>query len=110
MGTPVNDGTPGPKNCIWHASNGKGNVYLTLRDSAGYSTFKSEAQAVGGMKPVSGLGDDAFFLAEAGKPSSTLYVLKGSQVLLIMARVTGNNAEQNQAIEKAIAAQAIGKL
>jgi len=110
IGTPVNDGTPGPKNCIWHATKGNGNVYLTLRDSAAYSTFKSQAQAVGNMKPVPGLGDDAFFLAESGSSSATLYVLKGSQVLLIMARVTGNTGEQNQAIERAIAAQAVGKL
>jgi hypothetical protein len=108
MGTPVNDGTPGPKNCIWHATKRDGNVYITLRDSASFAAFKSQAQSAGHMVPASGLGDDAFFVA--GKESSALYVLKGPQVLLIMARLTGNTGEQNQAIEKALAAQAVPHL
>ena len=41
MGTPVNDGTPGPKNCMWHATKRDGNVYITLRDSASFAAFKS---------------------------------------------------------------------
>ncbi|HSY69263.1 MAG TPA: hypothetical protein VK813_11505, partial [Edaphobacter sp.] len=108
MGTPVNDGTPGPKNCIWHATKRDGNVYITLRDSASFATFKSQAQSAGHLVPASGLGDDAFFVT--GKDSAALYVLKGSQVLLIMARITGNTSDQNQAIEKALAAQAITHL
>jgi hypothetical protein len=108
MGIPVNDGTPGPKNCVWHAIKSNSNLYLTLRDGATYSTFKSQVQATGHASPVTGIGDDAFFMA--GGESSALYVLKGSQILLIIARVAGNTVAQNQAIEKAIATQAIGKL
>jgi hypothetical protein len=108
MGIPVNDGTPGPKNCVWHAIKSNSNLYLTLRDGATYPTFKSQVQATGHASPVTGIGDDAFFMA--GQESSALYVLKGSQVLLIIARVAGNTLAQNQAIEKAIATQAIGKL
>ena len=108
MGIPVNDGTPGPKNCIWHAIKSNSNLYMTLRDSATYSTFKAQVQALGHASPVTGIGDDAFFMGD--EKSSALYVLKGSQVLLIIARVAGNTVAQNQAIEKAIASQAIGKL
>jgi hypothetical protein len=108
MGTPVNDGTPGPKNCIWHATKRDGNVYITLRDSASFAMFKSQAQSAGHLMPASGLGDDAFFVT--GKDSAALYVLRGPQVLLIMARLTGNTGEQNQAIEKTLVAQAITHL
>ncbi len=108
MGTPVNDGTPGPKNCMWHATKANGNVYITLRDRASFAAFKSQAQSAGHLVPAPGLGDDAFFVA--GKDSAALYVLKGSQALLIMARLTGNTGEQNQAIEKVLAAQAISHL
>ncbi len=104
MGTPVNAGTPGPKNCVWHVTKGDGNLYLTLRDGATYDTFKSQVQALGHMTPVTGLGDDAFFLS-GSKDSAPLYVHKGSLVYLIMARVAGHTLDQNQATEKAVAAQ-----
>ena len=108
MGTPVKPPTPGPKNCVWSAVNGKGNTYLSLRDTTGYDKFKSTAQMTGQLVPVSGLGDDAFFVGEGNDP--TLYVKKGSTVALLRSRITGNTAAQNQAIEKTLAAQFASQL
>ena len=104
MGTPAKGPIPGPKNCVWNTVNGKGTTYLTLRDASAYDRFKASAQAVGEYTAVSGLGDDAFFVAD------NLYVKKGSNVLLLRAKISGNTLAQNQALEKTIAAQAIGKL
>ena len=108
MGSPVNAPIPGPKNCVWHLTNSNGNLYLTLRDGATYDAFKSQVQASGHLIPVSGLGDDAFFLG-GSTASAALYVRKGSQVYLIMARVTGHALDQNEAAEKAAATQILAK-
>jgi hypothetical protein len=106
LGAPSNPGTPGPKNCVWHATKANSNVYLTLRDAASYNTFKSAAQAGGHMTPVSGLGDDAFFVA-GSTASASLYVRKGSQVILLMVRIDGAPPDKNEAAEKTLAAQAL---
>jgi hypothetical protein len=104
MGTPAKDPIPGPKGCVWNTVNGKGTAYLTLPDVSAYDSFKATAQAVGEYVAVSGLGDDAFFVTD------NLYVKKGSNVILLRAKISGNTLAQNQALEKTIAAQAIGKL
>jgi hypothetical protein len=109
LGAPSNPGTPGPKNCVWHATKANSNVYLTLRDAASYNTFKSAAQASGHMTPVSGLGDDAFFVA-GSTASASLYVRKGSQVILLMVRIDGALLDKNQAAEKTLAAQILPHL
>jgi hypothetical protein len=108
-GLPSNPGTPGPKNCVWHATKSNSNVYLTLRDGATYDAFKAQVQAAGHMTPVTGLGDDAFFLG--GSPtSSALYVRKGAQVILLIVRIDGASLDKNQAAEKTLAAQILPHL
>ncbi len=108
-GIPFNPGTPGPKNCIWHAVKSNSNVYLTLRDAAGYDRFKATAQATGHVVPVAGLGDDAYYLA-GDTASASLYVRKGTQVILLAIRIEGASLEKTEAAEKTLATQAITHL
>lgn len=102
LGHPMNAGTPGPKNCVWSATdNTFTHVYLSLRDPGAYASFKSAAQATGQLTPAPGLGDDAFYVG------TTLYVHKGSQVLLLRAGAPKLSDAQVQAAEKTLAATAI---
>ena len=108
-GIPFNPGTPGPKNCVWHAIKSNSNVYLTLRDAAGYDRFKATGQATGHVVPVTGIGDDAFYLA-GDTASASLYVRKGAQVILLAVRIDGAPLEKNEAAERSLAAQILPHL
>jgi hypothetical protein len=105
LGANMKSGAAGPKDCIWGATGSDARVYLTLRDPATWSSFKSTVQSTGHLQQVSGLGNDAFFLT--GSQSSALYVLKGSHVVLIVAHKTGLTDAQVQNIEKTLAGAAI---
>jgi hypothetical protein len=108
MGTPVQEGKPGQKACIWQAVKDNSSTYLSLHDDVPtYERFKTNAQKTGHYVPVSGLGDDAFFLIGF---KSSLYVKKGSMVFLLTVRFDdGHLPKQPPTVEKSLAAQIVAK-
>jgi hypothetical protein len=101
MGTPVLDGKSGQKACIWQTVHGNGSTYLSLHDDAAtYERFKSNAQKTGHFVPVSGIGDDAFFLV-GFRP--TLYVKKGLDAYLLTVRLDDPKSDRIRTVEKSLA-------
>jgi len=107
MGIPVLDGKPGQKACIWQATKDNSSAYLSVHDDVPtYDRFKANAQKTGHFVPVSGIGDDAFFLIGF---KSTLYVKKGLNVYLLIVRSDGHMPEMILTAEKSLAAQIVAK-
>ena len=96
------------KDCIW--SGDKGRVYITTRDASTWATAKAQFQQYGGsnMQPVSGVGDDAFFMGPG--PTPTFYALKGAHFIILRVNVKGFSQAQNEAAMKALATSALGRL
>ena len=95
------------KDCIW--SGDKGRVYITTRDGSTWATGKAQLQQYGGnIQPVSGVGDDAFFMGPG--PTPTFYALKGAHFIILRVNVKGFSQEQNEAAMKTLASAALGRL
>jgi hypothetical protein len=109
MGTPVHEGKPGQKTCIWQAVRDNSSTYLSLHDNLPtYERFKASIEKTNHFVPVFGIGDDAFFFVLGFTP--TLYVKRGSMVFLLIVRFDDNHlSKQPQTIEKALAAQILAK-
>ena len=103
-GDPVTTTTPGPSNCFWSGKASR--VYLTIRDGSGWSQAKTMMMGSGQASAVSGVGDDAFFMAGGG----FLYALKGSHYIILRVNVPKFSADQNQAAMKTLATNATGKM
>jgi hypothetical protein len=97
-----------PKDCIW--SGDKARVYITTRDASTWASGKAQFQQYGGsnMQPVSGVGDDAFFMGPG--PTPTFYALKGAHFIILRVNVKGFTQAQNEAAMKALATSALGRL
>ena len=105
-GDPVTTTTPGPSNCVWRGK--ASGVYLTIRDSSNWASFKSMMISAGKASATSGVGDDAFFLGTDATPF--LYVLKGGHFIILRVNVGKFAQAQNQAADKALAASAVGRM
>jgi hypothetical protein len=95
------------KDCIWNGD--KSRVYITTRDASTWATGKAQLQQYGGnIQPVSGVGDDAFFMGPG--PTPTFYALKGAHFIILRVNVKGFSEAQNEAAAKALATNALGRL
>ena len=103
-GDPVTTTTPGPSNCVWRGK--ASGVYLTIRDGSGWASAKSMMMGSGKAAAVSGVGDDAFFMAGGG----FLYALKGGHYIILRVNVPKFSQDQNNAAEKTLANNAASRL
>jgi hypothetical protein len=114
LNSPVEPGQPGvakdSNECIWSDAKGEDRVYIALRPRANFQTIRAQIEKAGGHPtPVTGVGEDAFFVS-SGDSSSALYVLAKNHLLLLT--VSGPNASQqdNRAFEKTLATQILTQL
>ncbi len=117
LGIPVGAGTPisGPQSCQWF---GKGKfATLTITQPRGgksavdiFNSAKASSSPAITKQPVSGVGDDAFFVYFAGSTRAGLglSVKKGSSAFEI--RVYGFNVEDAKPVAKTLAQSAAGKI
>jgi hypothetical protein len=103
------------RQCVWplpgQGSSSHTRVVLYLLGVVGTLTptqrFDRYAQQFASVKtPVSGLGDDAFYVASP--LNTSIYVRKGSSVFQVI--VFGVTAEKIKAIEKTLAEEVVAKL
>lgn len=95
------------KDCIW--SGDKSRIYITTRDSATWAAGKAQLQQYGGsIQPVSGVGEDAFFMGPGPTPS--FYALKGAHFIILRVNVKGFSEAQNEAAAKTLAISALSHL
>ena len=114
INSPVEAGQAGvakdSNECTWSDSRGEDRVYIALQPRASFQTTRAQIVKNGGHPtPVTGVGEDAFFVS-SGDTSSALYVLAKNHLLLLT--VSGPNASQqdNQGFEKALATQILPQL
>ena len=100
------------KTCSWKgtadASKGSKTVTLMLQTLAGYQAGKSVQVKTIVVTPVSGIGDDAYYLAVG--PNVGLIVKKGSAAFKVAVYASDLTMEQKQAVEKNLAQQVVSEL
>ena len=119
LNSPVEPGQPGvakgSNECTWGDAHGADRVYIALRPAADFRTMRSNIEKSGGhATPVTGLGDDAFFVSPDDS-SSALYVLTKTHLLLLTVTLPDStqqtsSQQQTQAAEKALATRILPKL
>jgi hypothetical protein len=109
IGAPVQPGQPGVNDCTWHDAKGNTIVYLSLKPTTDFHDTRAQMQATGRLTPITGLAEDAFFVASTGT-SAALYALKKRRVVLLTVDAPGYTRAQNEGAEKALATQLLPKL
>ena len=105
----VNQG--GGDNCTYAPTviTGLTSVELSVMTPDSFTQVKDHVGSGLTLTPVSGLGDDAFYL-DAGAMGTTLYVLRGTSSFSISIFNGSDSAAQIQAAEKVAAQTALGRL
>lgn len=113
VNTPVNGGVPGGSkdspDCTWKDAKGEDRVYVSLRTRDNFNVTRAQMQNTGHMAPVTGVGEDAFFVSSTGS-TAYLYTLGKHHLLLLTANVPNASKQENQAAEKALASVILPKL
>lgn len=114
LGTPTLPGqptnSPDKAECTWKDAKGETRVYLSVKDAGiEYKAFRDQMQATGKMVPITGLAEDAFYIASSGS-SAALYALKANHLILVT--VDGEKASKadNEGAEKVLVTQVLPKL
>ena len=114
LNSPVEPGQAGvakdSNECTWSDDKGEDRVYIALRPAAEFRTFRSNIEKAGGhATPVTGLGEDAFFVSP-DESSAALYVLTKTHLVLLTVTLPDGTQQTNQAAEKTLATQILPKL
>lgn len=113
LNTPVSPGVPGgtkdSPDCTWHDAKGENRVYLNLKSRDNFNVTKAQMRNTGRMTPVTGVGEDAFFVSSTGS-TTYLYAMGKNHLLLLSANAPNASKQENQAVEKALATQILPKL
>jgi hypothetical protein len=114
VSVPVNPGTPGgtkdSPDCTWNDSKGETRAYISLKTRDNYNVVKAQMQHTGRLTPVTGVGEDAFFITSPAGSTSYLYALAKHHLLLLQANIPNASRQDNQAAEKALANEILPKL
>lgn len=96
--------------CSWKDAKGQEVVYLQVKDAgADYKSFRDQMRGTGRMVVVTGLAEDAFYIASSGS-SAALYALKAHHLVLITVDRSGNGRAENEAAEKALMTQVLPRV
>jgi hypothetical protein len=113
VGVPVNPGQPGGSkdspDCTWKDAKDEIRVYVSLKTRDNYNVVKAQMQHTGRLAPVTGVGEDAFFVSSAGS-TAYLYTLGKKHLLLLEVNIPNADRRDNQAAEKALANEILPKL
>ena len=113
VGVAVNPGEAGGSkdspDCTWKDAKGETRVYVSLKTRDNYNVTKAQMQHTGRLAPVTGVGEDAFFVSSTGS-TAYLYTLGKKHLLLLSAAIPNADRRDNQAAEKALANEILPKL
>jgi hypothetical protein len=113
VSVPVAPGTPGGSkdapDCTWKDSKGEDRVYVSLKTRDNYNVTKAQMQNTGRLAPVTGVGEDAFFVSSTGS-TAYLYTLGKKHLLLLNISIPNASKQDNEAAEKALATSILPKL
>jgi len=107
----VNQGGGSSNNCTYAPTviTGLTSVELDVLTSNAFAQVKSHVGQGMTLTPVSGLGDDAFYI-DAGFAGLTLYAISGATGISVTILNGKDSAAQIQAAEKAAVQTALGRL
>ncbi len=112
--TPVPPGQPGGSkdspDCTWKDSKGEDRVYISLKDRDTFNVTRAQMANTGRLASVTGVGEDAFFVTSAAGSTAYLYALGKHHLLLLSVSIPNASKQDNEAAEKALAAQILPKL
>jgi len=113
LNSPVEPGQPGvakgSNECTWSDAQGEDRVYIAVRPGADFRSMRTQIEKNGGHpSPLTGLGDDAFFVSD--ESSSALYVLAKNHLLILTVNSPDGTQQTSQAAEKTFATQILPKL
>jgi hypothetical protein len=114
LNSPVEPGQPGvakdSNDCTWSDAQGEDRVYIALQPRADFQKTRTQIEKNGlHPTPVTGVGEDAFFVS-SGDTSSALYVLTKNHLLLLTVNKPDASEQDNQAAEKTLATQILPQL
>lgn len=93
------------KTCTWTLPNGAGVVTLLIMAPGAFETGKTFGAGGAVITPLSGVGDDAYYLALG--PAIGLGVKKGTTTFKVTIYSAGLSMDKKQAVEKALALQVL---
>lgn len=113
ISAPVQPGTPsagaGSGDCTWKSPKGEDRVYISLRSSDDWHNLHDTMRGTGRLTPLTGIAEDAFFVASTGS-SAVLYLLKRRHEILLTVDGPGYSRAQNEGAEKALAPNILNRL
>jgi hypothetical protein len=113
LGSPVQPGHPGgtkdSPDCTWQDAQGHDRVYLSLKETTEFHQLRAQMQSTGRMVPITGVGEDAFFISSTGSDAA-LYTIKRGHLVLLTVSAPNASRVDNEASEKAIATRILAKL
>lgn len=114
VGVPVTPGQAGgtkdSPDCTWKDAKGETRAYVSLKTRDNYNVTKAQMQHTGRLAPVTGVGEDAFFITSPAGSTAYLYTLGKKHLLLLQANIPNASRQDNQAAEKALANEILPKL
>jgi len=109
ISAPVNPGIAGSGDCTWKSPKGEDRVYVSLRSSDDWHNLHDTMRGTGRLTPLTGIAEDAFFVASTGS-SAVLYLLKRRHEILLTVDGPGYSRAQNEGAEKALAPNILNRL
>lgn len=99
----------GAHDCTWKDAKGTDVVYLNIKEAKEWKSFRDSMQATGKLTPVTGVAEDAFFVASTGT-SAAFYTLKKGHVVLLTVDGPGYSKADNEGAEKTLATRILSRL
>ena len=114
VSTPVTPGTPGGSkdspDCTWKDAKGEDRVYVSFKSRDTFNVTRAQMSNTGRLSSVTGVGEDAFFVASAAGSTAYLYALGKHYLLLLSVTIPNASKQDNEAAEKALATQILPKM
>jgi hypothetical protein len=114
LSVPVNPGQSGgtkeSPDCTWKDAKGEDRVYVSLKSRDTFNVTRAQMANTGRLASVTGVGEDAFFVTSAAGSTAYLYALGKHFLLLLQVNIPNASRGDNEAAEKAIAAEILPKL
>ena len=110
----VNPGQPGgtkdSPDCTWKDAKGEDRVYVSLKSRDTFNVTRAQMANTGRLASVTGVGEDAFFVTSPAGSTAYLYALGKHHLLLLQVNIPNASRQDNEAAEKAVAAEILPKL
>ena len=85
-------------------------MYVSLKPRDTFNVTRAQMANTGRLASVTGVGEDAFFVTSPAGSTAYLYALGKHHLLLLQVNIPNASRQDNEAAEKAVAAEILPKL